>query len=110
MTSRSVQRGEEEMTANELTRLVVEYLTIRGAFAWRNNTGSVFAAGRRIKFGYPGSGDILGLTRDGRFLSIEIKVGKDVESEDQIMFREMVRDKGGLAFVVREFKDIEGAI
>ncbi len=60
---------------------------------WRNNTG------RRgyIRFGLIGSPDYLGFTRQGYFLSVEVKGGKDTRTEDQQDFAtDLMETKKGI--------------
>jgi len=48
-----------------------------------------------------GSSDLIGFLIDGRFLAIEVKTEKGIESAKQIEFRERVNKAGGVAFVAR---------
>lgn len=57
---------------------------------------------RPIKFGIEGGGDISGVAGPhGRRIEIEIKTGKDRQSESQIAFAAMIRKAGGLYIVAR---------
>lgn len=103
------------VTANGLTAHILEYLTLRGVLCWRNNTGAyaVEALGSRrrfIRFGVRGSGDILAVLPGGRFLSIEVKVGRDELRDSQRLWMGSVRAAGGLAIVARCLEDVEQAI
>lgn len=50
------------------------YLKLRGIYAWRQNTGAAKTkSGRFVKFGMPGTPDIVGMLPGGRFLGIECK-------------------------------------
>lgn len=92
---------------------------------WRNNTGQAWmgravtlSPGQRItaqagdvlirgarpvRFGLPGSGDILGLAApDGRFLSIECKTLTGDQAEQQGRFQAMVERHGGIYVLVRD--------
>jgi hypothetical protein len=90
---------------SELNAAIVELGTRRGGYFWRNNTGSVHRSGGRwLRFGLPGSGDVLGCYR-GRFVSIETKTGRDKESEKQIEFCEDIKRAGGYAFFVRSIDE-----
>jgi hypothetical protein len=87
---------------------------LRRIFAWRNNTRTVFVAGRPIKFGILGGGDILGLLPGGRFLSIEVKAPKATtakkRAKQQEAFRTAINDQGGLAIVARSVEDVMAAL
>lgn len=95
----------KEPTATDLTRQALEFLLFNGCFAWRqNNFGKLGRAGVAKK-GVP---DIIGITRDGRFVGLEIKVGKDRQSEDQKGFEKQIKEKGGVYAVIKQFDDLEG--
>lgn len=76
---------------------------------WRNNTGAhKSAAGAFVRFGWPGSGDIIGIARDGTFICIECKRdAKEKPSPNQEVFAETVRLCGGYYYLVH---DMETAI
>jgi hypothetical protein len=59
--------------ANELTKAVIDFLTLNKCFVWRQN--NLTAPGRRFT-GLKGVPDIIGLSGKGRPLAIEIKFGK----------------------------------
>lgn len=100
------------MTANVLTRNILAYLNIMGIKAWRNNTGAVSMQGnanqrsRFVRYGVKGSGDILGVMRGGRFISIEIKAGRDKLRESQQEWIDEIEALGGIAFVARSEQDV----
>lgn len=98
-----------KMTANDLTRQILDYLALMGVMAWRNNSGLLPDAHgiRRIRAGAKGSGDILAiLPPNGRFLSIEVKVGKDRLRDSQRDWMAEVQRAGGLAIVARDLRDV----
>lgn len=114
-TSRRTSGNEAvpHLTANALTGHILEYLALRGVMAWRNNTGSYAVPASRehrrrfIRYGAEGSGDILGALPGGRFLSIEVKVGRDRLRDSQREWMERVNVSGGLAIVARSVEDVE---
>lgn len=64
--------------------------------------------GARIKSGTKGQGDILGIrAKDGKLISIEVKVGKDKMRTEQIAWRNMIMSMNGLAIECRSVEDIE---
>lgn len=94
----------------------IRWLWSSGAFVWRNNTGGTHKSYERkdgstahyhIKFGYPGSADILGMNKHGRFLAIECKAANGKLSEQQERFREYVERHGGVYLVARSLDDLE---
>lgn len=98
--------------SNLLKLTLIELSLARVATAWRNETGSGLShdTQRVIKFGLKGSSDIIGITRDGRFLAVEIKVGKDFLKPDQIAFKLMVEKNNGLHYVIRNEEQIKDVI
>ncbi len=98
-------------THNELKVQIVELLTLRGWLAWSNNTGAFPVEDgkherRYVRFGRKGSADIFAVRPgDGRFYSIEVKVGKDDLRDDQRQWMHDVRAHGGVAIVARNLQD-----
>lgn len=86
----------------------LEYLQIRGIFVFRNNTGALKAGRRFIRFGFPGSSDILGILPDGRFLAIECKREKGGRlSEAQKDFISRINANGGVAMCVHSLDELQ---
>jgi len=101
------------MNTHELTEAIVLAASDAGARLFRNNTGSYLASykgkKRKIKYGVGpadgGGGDLIGWTASGRFASIEIKVGRDTQSEGQKKWERWVIAGGGVAGVARSVED-----
>lgn len=95
----------------EIQKAILEWLQLHRFFCWRNNTGAVVSnyngKERFHRYGMPGSGDILGLTKTGRFFSIEVKVPGKQPTPLQIQFMKEVERNGGLAFVAHSVDDVE---
>jgi len=103
--------------ASELAiqKAILDYLKLRQIFCWRNNSGArKFAYQRKdgkvtnnfFQWGKTGSGDIIGMTRDGRFLSIEVKALGKKPTEAQEEFMAEVQKNGGIAFVAWSVDDV----
>ncbi len=96
-----------KVSETEVLQSCLSFLEIQGIYAWRNNTGAVKNGKRFIRFGYPGSSDILGICPDGRFLAIECKNGKGGKTSDlQIDFQNQITSNNGLAFIVSSVDDL----
>lgn len=95
-------------TEREIQKAILRYLELRKIYCWRNNTGG-FTDKRDhyYTFGKKGSGDILGLTPKGRFISIEVKRPGNKPTPAQVSFMNVIRDNGGIAFVATSIDDIE---
>jgi hypothetical protein len=94
-----------------LVRACLGLLRLRGAFAWRNNSGAVVLgqgkARRFFRAGLVGSADILGLLPPaGRFLAVECKAGRNKPTAEQVAFLAAVEAAGGLAIVVYDVREL----
>ena len=90
----------------ETNKELLEYLLKAGFAVWRNNSGVMRSGKRFIRFGKIGSGDIIGMTPSGRFISIENKSNGEPVSKDQEEFAEMVKAKNGIALFVVSLDDL----
>lgn len=93
------------MSANELTKQILEYLLERNVFAWRQNTGGVFdpRTGRFRTAAKKGISDILGILPNGVVIAVEVKWGKDRLSPEQEGFLACIKRQNGIAMVARTF-------
>jgi hypothetical protein len=90
---------------------ILDYLRVRGFFAWNNPTGAVeIRPGQWVHFGKVGSADIMGCLPDGRFLAVECKAKKGRLSEAQQDFLNEIERLGGLAIVARSFQEVDLAL
>lgn len=110
----------EDRTANGLTKCVTTWINLNGGQAERiSNTGRYIdnsrivtdVLGNRKKIGsgkyIPGSGtngtaDVSATIR-GRSVKIEIKIGKDKQSDAQIQYQKSVETAGGVYWIVKDF-------
>lgn len=79
----------------------------RGPFRlWRNETGAAIRPhGGVVRYGLPGSSDIIGLGPAGRFIALEVKIGSDKQNERQKNFEKTINAMGGVYAVVRSVQD-----
>lgn len=107
-------------TANGCTRCIIDYIRLYGGQAERVNTTGVPIDRRRevtdvlghsrtigsvewrIGGGTKGSADI-SATIKGRSVKIEVKIGRDRQSEAQKAYQKQVEAAGGLYYVARDF-------
>jgi len=76
-----------------------------------NNTGSLRNRfGVPVRYGHPGSSDILGVLPGGKFIAAEAKVGKDKPSAIQSRFLHHVAAAGGCAVVFYSLDELEHGI
>lgn len=97
------------MTHGDLTRSILIELSPHG-IAWANQTGALKdATGRLVRYGLPGSSDILGCIK-GRFIGIEVKVGRDRQRTNQADFAAAVERAGGIYILARSIDDVTGRL
>ena len=96
------------MSANELTKQILQYLILSGHYACRINNipGTKYRKGNVTK----GVADILGVTKDGRALAIEIKFDKDRQSDAQKIFEEHYKSRKGIYIIARKLEDVTEVI
>ncbi len=89
---------------------------------WRNETAGVWAGKFMARLGngdtvlrgarffkcglWTGSSDLIGITDEGRFLSLEIKTGKDTPSDEQKAWLAFIERMGGIQAVIRSVQDV----
>jgi hypothetical protein len=99
------------MNETEIMRAVLVAVTaVPGPMFWRNNTGQATAQGGRvIRFGLPGSPDILGVHR-GQAVGIEVKTSTGRQSQQQLRFQVAFEAAGGTYIIVRSVPDALDAL
>lgn len=111
-----------DKTANGLTKCIVHWLNLNGWQAERISTTGRYidnskvvtdilgnkkkiGTGKYIKgSGTNGSADI-SATIKGRSIKIEVKIGKDRQSDAQKKYQEMIEKAGGIYFIATDFDD-----
>lgn len=86
-----------KLSEKEITRQIRYTLNIFHIFHWKVWQGLGSTAG------VP---DIVGITKDGRFLGIEVKTKNGRLSPHQEQFIKRINDAGGVAFVARSVEDV----
>ncbi|MDR1785202.1 MAG: VRR-NUC domain-containing protein [Spirochaetaceae bacterium] len=90
---------------------ILRYLEAAGIWAWNSPTGAAKIDGRWVRFGTPGSADIIGVLPGGRFLAVECKRPKGGRlSCEQAAWLARVRRMGGVAFVARDTAEVAAAL
>lgn len=109
------------MSESVVVKDCLSYLQLRGAFAWRNQTGMIrlddSKYGKRvIRQGVKGGADIIGV-HAGRFIAVECKTphkpgprggtkGSN-QTDDQKWFQAEVEARGGVYIVARGTADLD---
>lgn len=94
------------LTHGELINAIRLALSDVGAMSWPNNTGAVKVGDRFIRYGHPGSHDILGVLPGGTALGVEAKVGQDTVKKHQNDFHVAFAKRGGVSIVARSVDDV----
>jgi hypothetical protein len=77
----------------------------------RVNTGAALLRGRLVRFGVPGTADIVGLMApSGRLLMIECKTATGKQREAQVTMERVVTAMGGVYVVARSLADADAAL
>jgi Holliday junction resolvase len=91
------------MTANKLTKQIIEYLTLQGHYVFRQNN---IPTKRRSNTTHKGVADIMGCTKKGIALAVEVKIDKDKQSSYQIEFEKQYKKRGGIYIIAKTLEDV----
>lgn len=95
-------------TANGLTRCIIDFVNLNGYQAERlNSTGRQVTIKGRERWikgsGTKGTADI-SATINGRAVKIEVKIGRDRQSEVQKEYQKQIERAGGMYIIARDFE------
>lgn len=97
------------MKENDIQRQILDYLTIKRVFHYRNNSGGMTKIynGRKMfmRFGEVGSPDIVCVI-NGQYVGIEVKKPGGKQSDNQKMFQEKLEQAGGKYILAYSLDDI----
>ena len=95
-------------TEKETQGAILEYLNLRGHFCWRNSTGAFSNPNNHFyRFGKKGSSDIIGVSKDGKGIAIEIKTKGKKPRPDQIAFLNEFVSRQGIGIVAYSVEDVQ---
>ena len=101
------------MKESNLHRAIMLAASRAGHRLFRNNVGALKdGRGVWVRYGVGGNGgsDLIGWTRDGRFVAIEVKVEKGKPTEQQLAFVEAAKSMGCVAGVVWSVEEAMGLL
>src|SRR3990167_1097188 len=89
--------------AADLTTGIIDHIYKQGGYAWRASSTGIFEEKTGMFRSAPKKGvaDVLGLYK-GKFMAIEVKIGKDRMSDEQIGFMKNISYYGGLTFTAKD--------
>jgi hypothetical protein len=97
-----------------LVRQIIDFLNYRGHLVDRTQSGMIRGdykgKGWAVKLSRPGTSDITGCSKDGKFIAIECKIGKNKPTDLQNAYLEEIRKRGGIAIVAYDLKDVEAVL
>jgi len=97
----------------DIIKSCMQYLLLKGYEVIRNNSGAFVVAEngkkRLIRFGSPGSPDLIACSPDGRFVAIECKSKRGKLTDFQRNYLNRIAARGGIALVVRSVEELERA-
>lgn len=100
-------------TEQPLIKEILIAASREGARLFRNNLGSLEDKnGRWVQYGVcnPGGSDLIGWTKTGRFLAVEVKAGRTATTQAQANFVSVVNAGGGIAVIARSVDDVITAL
>lgn len=109
MKSKPLKPYIKKPTERDVLNACLQWLAVNGYFVWRNNTGGYKindGAGRFIRYGAKGSPDIIGMTKQGQFLGIECKAGRNKQEPEQIEFEAKIKASGGIYILAYSVDDL----
>lgn len=100
-----------KMTEMQLVHWIISYIQMKGHTAWRNNAGKIplerNGVKRFINIGQKGLPDVLGYTKDGRFIGIEAKIKPNKPSPIQQQTIDEMKAAGCIAEIVYSTDEME---
>ena len=99
------------MKEMHLVHWIISYLNLKGHTAWRNNAGKIPVESKGVKryinIGQKGLPDVLGYTKDGRFIGIEAKIKPNKPSPIQQQTIDDMKRAGCIAEIVYTTEEME---
>lgn len=90
------------MTANRITKQILHYLTLQGHYVFRVNN---IPASRRANTIHKGIPDIMGISKNGNALAIEVKT-TDRQSLHQMDFEAEWNRRNGIYILAHSLYDV----
>jgi hypothetical protein len=98
---------------SDIQRAILDYLHLKGIFAWRMKNEGTWDPVRKIRragTGTKGLPDIGGILPGGRALLIEVKSEAGRVSAEQLAFIAKASQANAVAFVARSIQDVENGL
>jgi hypothetical protein len=89
---------------SDIQRTILDWLAARKIFHYRQNSGAVQTENRFFRFGAVGAPDIVAVI-GGRYVGIEVKAARGIQSSAQREFEGRLRMAGGVYVIARSLED-----
>ena len=94
------------MLEKYIQKQITDFLILQKIFFYRNNTGGFSREdGHFYRFGVVGAPDLI-LVIDGKYIGVEVKNKKGVQSPAQIVFQKALEAAGGIYLLVRSLDEL----
>ena len=99
------------MKESEIQRTILDYLTLKRIFHYRNNSGAFVMpetathSRRFFRAGVVGAPDIVCVVK-GQFVGIEVKAPKGRQNDNQKEFQRQLEAAGGLYILAYSLEDV----
>lgn len=93
------------VSEHDTQTLILDWLSRKQIFHYRQNTGAAKLKGFWVKFGVPGAPDIVAV-KNGRFIGIEVKRVGEEQSDKQKDFECNLASAGGTYILAYRLEDV----
>jgi hypothetical protein len=104
---------KQKVKETDCQKEIIAFLEQVGCYVWRNNSGVAKTGGRFVRYGKPGSSDIIGISPNGLFVAVEVKsngepltLEKNKGEDSQEYFLRRIADKGGISIIAESVADV----
>ncbi|MCX5811302.1 MAG: VRR-NUC domain-containing protein [Proteobacteria bacterium] len=105
-----MQLKEQKRREQDLQKAILHYLAAMGFAAWRQNNCAASTGSRLVRFGVPGTSDIIGILPAGKFLAVKVKAEKGQLTQRQNIFIGEVMKNNGVAIAVQSVDDVVSGV
>lgn len=103
-----------DVKESEIQKAIMDYLKIKKFVVFKHRNVGIFKQSTKqyipLPAGELGISDIIGCTKDGKFLAIEVKRPGGKPSPNQVDFLQRVRQNGGIAILAYSLDDVMSKI
>ncbi len=96
------------MKESQVQKLILDYLRLKGCLVFKVNNGGIYVKSRDCYMKSPmkGIADIIGCTKSGKMIAIEVKVKYNKPSLEQLEFLAQVKQRKGIGILAYSLDDV----